>query len=158
MGTQLAVLINSLIKMTGKKNEAMVMKFLIPTALAFTLLALTVPSEGHHAFTSFWRMDETVQITGVVKSLKLINPHSEFVLAVTDESGVETDWLVVSLGTGTAILRAGWTQETLPVGMAVTVEGSPPRRAGTPAIVAGKITRPDGSEVWFGGGGGIPSG
>ena len=134
------------------------MKRSITAALAVMFLAVALPALAHHSFTNFWKMDETMEITGVVKSLKLVNPHCELVVTVTDDTGVQTDWFVTSRGTGSAILRAGWTLDTLPVGMEVTVEGSPPRRENSPALVAGKITRPDGSEVWFGGGGGIPQG
>jgi hypothetical protein len=134
------------------------MKRSLTVTLAVMFLVATVPALAHHSFTNFWKMDETATITGVVKSLKLVNPHCELVVTVTDERGVATDWFVTSRGTGSSILRAGWTMDTLPVGMEVTVEGSPPRREGSPALVAGKITRPDGSEVWFGGGGGIPQG
>jgi hypothetical protein len=42
--------------------------------------------------------------------------------------------------------------------MNVKVEGHPTRKAGARNIAAGKITKADGSEVWFGGGGGIAAG
>jgi hypothetical protein len=79
-------------------------------------------------------------------------------VTVTDQNGVKTDWTIISTGTGTSVQKAGWTVDTLPIGTRVKVSGHPPRRQGSPLLAAGKITRPDGSEVWFGGGGGIPVG
>ena len=38
------------------------------------LLLLTVPTLAHHSFTNFWDLNETREIEGVVKSLKLVNP------------------------------------------------------------------------------------
>ena len=134
------------------------MKRSIMAVVAIGFLAVSIPALAHHSFTNFWDLDSTSSVTGVVKSLRLVNPHCELIVTVTDDNGVETDWYVTSRGTGSAIMRAGWTADTLPIGMTVTVDGSPPRRRGSPAIVAGKITRSDGSEVWFGGGGGIPQG
>ena len=47
---------------------------------------------------------------------------------------------------------------SVPVGTTVTVEGHPSRKEGARSIAAGKITKADGSVVWFGGGGGIAAG
>ena len=134
------------------------MKRSIMAVLTVGLLAIAIPAVAHHSFTNFWDLDTDKNVTGVVKSLRLVNPHCEPVVTVTDDNGVATDWFVTSRGTGSAIMRAGWTADTLPIGMTVTVEGNPARRQGSPALVAGKIIRSDGSEVWFGGGGGIPQG
>ena len=117
-----------------------------------------LPLEEHHSFTNFWQMDRTVMITGVVKSLKLVNPHPELVIEVATESGEVETWTVTGRATGTGILRAGWTTDTLPVGVTVTVDGNPSRREGARALAAGRIIFEDGAEVWFGGGGGIPAG
>ncbi len=136
------------------------LKFISSGFLAGTVLALvlTMPVEAHHSFTNFWQMDRTVMITGVVKSLKLVNPHPEMVVEVTTESGAVETWTITGRATGTGILRAGWNVDTVPVGVTVTVDGNPSRREGARALAAGRIIFEDGNEVWFGGGGGIPAG
>ena len=126
--------------------------------LAGTLLLAGIPALAHHSFTSFWYMDKTIEITGVVVSVKLVNPHPEIKIEVTEQDGQKSVWSVTGRATGSGILKAGWTPETIPVGTKVKVEGSPSRKEGAKAIAAGKITKPDGSVVWFGGGGGIPQG
>ena len=135
------------------------MKFIISGLLAgvFVVLLVTMPLQAHHAFTSFWFVDRTVMVTGVVTSLKLINPHPELQIEVTTESGEVETWTITGRATGTGILRAGWTIDTLPVGTTVTIDGNPSRREGAKALAAGRIIFEDGTEVWFGGGGGIPA-
>jgi hypothetical protein len=122
------------------------------------VLLTIVPIQAHHSFTNFWHMDRTVMVTGVVKSLKLVNPHPELVIEVASETGEVEEWTITGRATGTGILRAGWTVDTLPVGVTVTVDGNPSRREGSKALAAGRSTFEDGHEVWFGGGGGIPAG
>lgn len=136
------------------------MRFITSGFLAGAVLALvlTLPVEAHHSFTNFWQMDRTVMVTGVVKSLKLVNPHPELVVEVTTESGEVETWTITGRATGTGILRAGWSIDTVPVGVTVTIDGNPSRREGARALAAGRIIFEDGNEVWFGGGGGIPAG
>jgi Family of unknown function (DUF6152) len=121
------------------------------------LVVFAVPSLAHHSFSNFWYMDKTVEITGVVKALKLVNPHSEIAIEVT-ENGETSVWYITSEGTGSALRKGGWTPESLPVGMKVTIAGHPSRKEGAKALAAGKITKPDGSVIWFGGGGNVPQG
>lgn len=134
------------------------MKPWISVILTGMLLLAGIPALAHHSFTSFWYMDKTVEITGVVVSVKLVNPHPEMKIEVTEPNGQKSIWNVTGRATGSGILKAGWTPETIPVGLKVKVEGAPSRKEGARALAAGKITKPDGSIVWFGGGGGIPQG
>ena len=126
--------------------------------LAFTfVMLLTVPAPAHHSFTNFWHMDRTVEINGVVRAVKLVNPHSELTIEVTegDQKGM---WYVTSRATGSALRRGGWTPETLPVGEKVKVEGNPSRKEGAKALAAGKITLESGKVLSFGGDAAIPQG
>ena len=125
--------------------------------IAGMLLALSVPTLAHHSFSNFWYMDKTVEVTGMVKSLKLVNPHSELAIEVT-EGGQASTWYITSEGTGSALRKAGWTPDSLPIGTKVTIAGHPSRKEGAKALAAGKITKADGSVIWFGGGGNVPQG
>jgi hypothetical protein len=126
--------------------------------LAGILLSFSISTLAHHSFTSFWHVDKKIEVTGMVTSVKLVNPHPEIRLEVTEANGQKSVWVVTGTATGTAIIKAGWSASTVPVGTTVRVEGYPSRREGAKAVAAGKITKPDGSIVWFGGGGGIPQG
>jgi len=131
------------------------MRLRLSPVLAVMALMLTVPVLAHHSFVTFWDMDRTVEITGVVKSVKLVNPHANMTVEVT-EAGQKSIWSITSRGSVSALRAGGWKEDTVPVGMTVKIEGNPSRKEGAKGLAAGKITRPDGSVVWFGGGGGIP--
>ena len=122
------------------------------------LLVAAIPVSAHHSFNSFWYMDRIATIEGVVTEVKIVNPHPEMKVEVTEANGEKTIWNVTGRATGSGILKAGWTTDTVPVGTKVKIEGSPSRKEGAKALAAGKITKGDGSVVWFGGGGGIPQG
>ena len=134
------------------------MRLLVSVLLAVMFLMLTVPVSAHHSFTSFWHTDKTVAIAGIVKSVRLVNPHANMVVEVTEANGQKSDWNITSKGSVSALRQAGWKEDTVTIGMKVTVEGNPSRNEGAKGLAAGKITRPDGSVVWFGGGGGVPQG
>jgi hypothetical protein len=121
------------------------------------LLTAAAPVPAHHSFTNFWFMDREVEITGVVKEVKLVNPHSELTVEVTDGPQAGT-WYITSRATGSGLRRGGWTPETLPVGTVVKVAGNPSRKEGAKALAAGTITLPDGKKLSFGGAEGIPQG
>jgi len=133
-------------------------KLRVSVFLASMALLAAIPALAHHSFTSFWYMDKTVAIDGVVTEVKLVNPHPEMKIEVTEANGQKSMWNITGRATGSGILKAGWNASTLPVGTKVKVEGNPSRKEGAKALAAGKITKADGSILWFGGGGGIPQG
>lgn len=121
------------------------------------VMMMTVPAPAHHSFTNFWHLDRTVEITGVVKALKLVNPHSELTVEVAD-GAFKGVWYITSKATGSGLRNGGWTPESVVVGMTVKVEGNPSRKEGAKALAAGKITLPDGKVLSFGGDAAIPAG
>jgi hypothetical protein len=126
------------------------MKLPASVLLAVVVLMLTIPVSAHHSFVSFWYPDKTVVITGIVKAVKLVNPHANMVVEVTDSNGQKSDWSITSKGSVSALRQAGWKEDTVTVGMKITVEGNPSRIEGAKGLAAGKVTRPDGSVVSFG--------
>lgn len=124
--------------------------------VAFVMM-MTVSAPAHHSFTNFWHLDRTVEITGVVKALKLVNPHSELTVEVA-EGDLKGVWYITSKATGSALRNGGWTPESIVVGMTVKVAGNPSRKEGAKALAAGTITLPDGKVLSFGGDAAIPAG
>jgi hypothetical protein len=104
---------------------------------------LNVTIQAHHSIPVYWDEDKTIEISGVVKSMKVINPHSELIVTVTAANGQPEDWIGVS-GQATQMIRAGWTNATLKAGTPVKVEGAPPRKQGAKGILVRKITLSDG--------------
>ena len=126
------------------------MKLRVSASLAAAVLLLAIPVSAHHSFVSFWHMDRTVTVTGVVKAVKLVNPHASMIIEVTEPNGQKSDWQITSRGSVSTLRNLGWKEDTVTIGMKVTIEGNPSRNEGAKGLAAGKITRPDGSVVSFG--------
>ncbi len=125
------------------------MRFCPSFMLIGSLLVLTVPVEAHHSASSFWHTDRTTVIEGVVKEVHMVNPHPELVVEVTDANGEKSDWYISGGGNASAMIRAGWTEDTLTPGMKVKVEGNPSRREGAKALLTGDVTKEDGTVLSF---------
>ena len=130
------------------------MKLYVAVGLTGVFLMLSVPFYAHHSAVNFWYTDRKVDIEGTVKSVKIVNPHPEMVIEVTEANGQKSEWRISGGGHATGMIRAGWTDDFLPVGMKVKVTGSPSRQEGAKALLAGLIPRPDGKVVDFSSGSG----
>jgi len=120
-------------------------KFLISIfALVVVLTVMTAtPILAHHSIPAFWDESKSLELSGIVKNVKVVNPHSELVLEVTTPTGQKETWVGVA-GLASQMIKAGWTNETLKAGTLVKVEGAPPRKIGAKGILVRKITMPDG--------------
>jgi hypothetical protein len=79
---------------------------------AGALAAATGKSSAHHSVAGQFDATKRVTITGTVKKVDWINPHTYLHLDVTDDQGQVTSWRLESLPT--AMLRkAGLTSELL---------------------------------------------
>lgn len=130
------------------------MRFCLSVALAGLLLTLTIPVLAHHSAGNFWYTDRNVEVQGTIKSVKIINPHPEMVIEVMESNGQTSTWRITGGGNASGMIRAGWKNGTLPVGMLVKVEGNPSRTEGAKALLAGKVTTPAGKVFNFSAGSG----
>lgn len=129
------------------------MKFSVSLIAGGVLFLAAAIVHAHHSMPNFWFMDRTVEIEGTVQSVKIINPHPELVLEVTTSDGTKAVWRITGAGNASQMIRDGWTNRTLEQGMKVRVEGHPSQNAAARALLAGIVTKPDGTKVEFGGGG-----
>ena len=104
----------------------------LPAAIASLLLAATAAfavnatdAFAHHSYSMFDR-SKTDTLTGVVKSLDIINPHSWLDVVVTDGQGGQVDYALEMGGPG-QIERQGWSHDTLQPGDKITVRLHPLR-------------------------------
>jgi hypothetical protein len=118
--------------------------------LAVACVAVAAPAWGHHSFNTFYDMTRTVQIEGVVKSFKLVSPHSEMIVEVTDAGGKTAEWRITARTGAVNAKREGWKTEDF-IGKKVKIAGNPTRREGGTAMAAGVVTFPDGKVVCLGG-------
>jgi hypothetical protein len=89
-----------------------------------TLFAASAPLIAHHSFAAEFDGTKRIQLTGVVTKVEWTNPHVWFYVNVKDEStGNWVNW-GAEMGSPNALMRTGWTRNTMQVGMVVTFNGS----------------------------------
>jgi hypothetical protein len=109
-------------------------------ALMSAVLAMqALPVEAHHSFNTFFDGTKTVKIEGVIKTFRLVSPHSDMTVEVKDASGKLATWHITARTGAVNAKREGWKVEDF-IGKRVTVEGNPTRRQGGTAMAAGVVT------------------
>ena len=88
------------------------------------LLMCAVPVMAHHSFAAEYDATKPIKLTGAVTKIEWTNPHCYFYIDVKNaESGKVEGW-ALELGNPNALLRAGWTPNSVKIGDEVTVEGT----------------------------------
>ena len=120
------------------------MKFTGPVLFAASLaLTCVCPAQAHHSFSAAFDASKPVVVTGVLSEIRFVNPHSQFVVDVTDASGKTETWKFEA-STPSSLIRSGFKPGTVKVGEKVTVKGSHARDLTQNAGVARDITTADG--------------
>src|SRR5436190_23680463 len=88
------------------------------------LVAAAAPLMAHHSFAAEFDGAKRVELTGVVTKVEWTNPHVWFYVNVKDDStGKLVNW-GAEMGSPNALMRSGWSRNTMQVGMLVTFNGS----------------------------------
>ena len=111
-----------------------------------SLMLVAALVQAHHSRPVFYDVSKTIQVTGVVKDVRIVNPHSTFIFEVTEPNGEKTQWIGTT-ASGAALFRAGWTKETIKAGTTVIFEGSPAREESSHGILIDSFTLPDGKKI-----------
>ncbi|MFL1405870.1 DUF6152 family protein [Marinobacter sp. M1N3S26] len=102
--------------------------------LCFAVLAAflaTSAAQAHHGWA--WATDEEFEITGVIQSVRLGNPHGEVTITVDGEA-----W-VVEVGQPWRNDRVGLTKEMLSQGREITVHGHRSAKEGERLVKAERV-------------------
>ena len=92
--------------------------------LALLLVGVLVtPLLAHHSFAAEYDAHRLVTLKGVVTKIEWTNPHSHFLLDVTDDEGHQTTWKI-ELGSPTVLVQNGWRTKSIKPGDTIVVEGS----------------------------------
>jgi hypothetical protein len=96
-------------------------KYDVPAILAGLLIA-ALPVAAHHAFGAEFDSNKPVRLEGTVKKVEMVNPHAWIYIDVKNPDGTTTTWTVEG-GSPNALVRHGFTKNTLPPGTEVIFSG-----------------------------------
>jgi hypothetical protein len=114
-------------------------------AVLALMLLWGVSSSAHHSVATFFDLDKTIEVKGVVKEFRLVNPHMRMVIEVTNNGQTET-WTLTGGVTGD-LRAAGWTPESIGIGEVVTVSGPPARNPAAKGMYVRKLVKADGKTL-----------
>jgi hypothetical protein len=107
-----------------------------------------VSANAHHAFSAEFDNDKPIRLEGTVTKWEWINPHAWINLDVVTEDGEVEHWRIEG-GAPNALIRRGWTKDSLPPGSEIIVEGYL-ARDGSQRASGQDITFTDGSKLFVG--------
>jgi hypothetical protein len=113
-------------------------------AAGVALLVNAAPARAHHSFAAEYDENRPIALSGTVRGMQWVNPHSRLSLDVTGPDGKVVNW-TIEFGAVEALMRRGWKKTDLAVGSEVTVRGYLARDG---SHVAGRnVTLSDGSKL-----------
>ena len=92
---------------------------------AVSLIGFATPALAHHSFGEF-EMNKPLSLSGTLKEMHLINPHSYMEIEVTDANGRKSIRRC-EMRAATLIKRSGWSADMFKVGARVEIDGHPHR-------------------------------
>ena len=90
------------------------------------LAAIPLAGQAHHSVPVNFDMNSDIEVTGVIKKTKWVNPHSQITLEVTAADGSTETWLVEMNALNTIRRlgkKLGWSTDDFVVGETITVGG-----------------------------------
>jgi hypothetical protein len=93
-------------------------------SLALTLLAASFSAEAHHSFAAQYDATKPITLVGKVTKVEWTNPHIFIYVDVPDDkTGSVVNW-ALEMGGPNALIRLGWSRNSLKIDDEVTVEGT----------------------------------
>ena len=117
--------------------------------VSIAALLAAVPVVAHHSFAAEYDADKPIKLTGTVTKIEWTNPHCFFYVDVKNEAGKTENW-GFEMGNPNALLRLGWTRNSLKQGDTVTVEGSRARDGSLHANARSMILASTGQKLFAG--------
>jgi hypothetical protein len=116
--------------------------------MRFGIVAVTalagLPLAAHHSFAGTYDESKPVTLEGTVSKVLFRNPHSFFLLDVTDADGKASSRNIELQGAG-ALFSNGWTKSSLKDGDRVIVIGVEGRNSSEKRAAAFTVTLADGT-------------
>ena len=114
--------------------------------LAGLLVLCGAPAFAHHSVATFFELEKTVEVKGVVKEFRLVNPHMRMIIEVTTPAGAKETWTLTGGVTGD-LRAAGWLPESIKIGEMVTVSGPPARNPKARGMYVRTLIKADGTTL-----------
>ena len=111
-------------------------------------LMASVSLQAHHSLAGVYDMKKDMELSGSVESVKFVNPHGSLTVAVKNQDGSATSW-VLTLGSATALAQRGIGRtgpNALHVGDKISVKFLP-ARDGSPLGFLKTVVMPDGRVI-----------
>ena len=130
-------------------------KLAVVVGSAFLVLA-TAPAWAHHAFAAEFDANKPINLQGTVTKVEWINPHAWIHIDVKKPDGKVESWMIEA-GAPNALLRRGFTKESLKIGTEIKVDGYQ-AKDGSMRANGRDLTFTDGRKLFMGSSGtGAPS-
>lgn len=94
----------------------------IAVGLGVGLLLAGATVQAHHAFSAEFDANRPVALQGKITKMEWINPHSWMHIDVENDDGTVESWMIEA-GPPGALVRRGWSRESVVPGTEVLVEG-----------------------------------
>ena len=95
---------------------------LMVAGLGAGLLLAGTAVQAHHAFAAEFDANRPVRLQGKITKMEWINPHAWMHLDVEADDGTVQSWMIEA-GPPGALVRRGWSRESVIPGTEVLVEG-----------------------------------
>ena len=95
---------------------------IIVASLGVSLFVAGASVQAHHAFAAEFDANRPVALQGKITKMEWINPHAWMHLDVENEDGTVDSWMIEA-GPPGALVRRGWSKDSVIPGTEVLVEG-----------------------------------